>query len=140
MRVPFGNGSARQRMHTRRVARRRGPRRRLLRLEPLERRILLDGAALDPHGLFAREVYPADFHSQLHAADFNRDGVPDLFTGTELLTGNGDGSFEPRFETKVGLRFTAAAVGPLGGDGRSCLLCAQDEAWQVVAALVNRCC
>jgi hypothetical protein len=39
------------------------------------------------------------------------------------------------------MRADALLVGVLTGECKgSCLLCAEDEAWQVVAALVNRCC
>ena len=98
-------------------------RRRLLRLEWLEPRVLL--AAAEPHELFDREVFPGGgAYSDFAAADVNRDGAPDLIAVNgelrgeiSVLLGDGAGHFEPRAVYAAGKYPLSVAAADLNGDG-----------------------
>lgn len=54
----------------------------------------------------------------LVTADFNGDGVLDVFANGRVVGGNGDGTFQAERKIVRGLNTTAPAVGDFDGDGR----------------------
>ncbi len=101
----------------------RSLRRRSLRLEQLEPRVLLTAA--DPHDLFGREVFPAGgSYSDFATADVNRDGAADLIAVNgelhgeiSVLLGDGAGHFGPRSIYAAGKYPLSVVAADISGDG-----------------------
>lgn len=116
-----GRGAAARQGKTGLAGRRTALRRRLLRLEWLEPRVLL---AAEPHELFAREVFSGGgAYSDFAAADVNRDGAPDLIAVNgespgeiSVLLGDGAGHFQPRAVYAAGQYPQTVVAADLNGD------------------------
>jgi len=79
---------------------------------------LADGAGPTMPTFFARRDYTGLNSEQVAVADTNGDGIPDLIA-SEVLFGNGDGTFRPGPSINPGLGYVAgSAVGNLRTDGK----------------------
>jgi VCBS repeat protein len=99
----------------------------------------------------ARRVdWTVDGQLALGAADFNRDGIPDLAFGThhgmvccslrggDIILGRGDFSFEPGGTYQSGVGPVALEVADLDADGRVDLAVLSDWVWDEVTITLGR--
>ena len=68
----------------------------------------------------------------LETADFNRDGIPDLVTGSEVFLGNGDGTFRQPNTTGGNGEFVVA---DFTGDGKLDIACPCGPSYQIAVRM-----
>jgi hypothetical protein len=92
-------------------------------------------------GLSRQSQYPTGLDpTDLAISDVNLDARPDIVlstkTGTSVLLGNGDGTFQAPLPSGSGYE-TAVVTGDMNGDGRPDIVTSQSSAYSVVVQLGN---
>jgi hypothetical protein len=109
------------------------------RMEPLETRVLLSASV----NFLPQQTYIANADSYgFVTADFDGDGktdlaIPSISGNTDLLLGNGDGTFKNRVSVATGNSCNSLAAGDFNGDGRPDLAVVNDGANTVSIVLGN---